>query len=75
MELTGYSSCKADPDLWMRKGGKDNGDEYYEYMLLYVDDTLAIGEHPKEMLEEIDKFFMMKPGSIQVPKLYLGAKL
>ena len=75
MDLTGYTSCKADPDLWIRKAVKDNGDEYYEYMLLYVDDALAIGEHPKVMLEEIDKFFMMKPGSIQVPKLYLGAKL
>ena len=24
---------------------------------------------------EIDKYFMMKPGSINVPKIYLGAKI
>ena len=75
MELLNYFPCKADPDLWMREAVKDNGDKYYEYVLLYVDDALAIGEHPKEQLLEIDKFFMMKPGSIEKPKIYLGAKL
>ena len=42
---------------------------------MYVDDALSVSEHPKEALEEIDKYFMMKPGSITVPKIYLGAKL
>ena len=75
MELLGYQSCLADPDLWMRRAVKDNGDDYWEYMLLYVDDALCISEHPKEALMEIDKYFMMKPGSIDVPKIYLGAKI
>ena len=75
MDLMGYRSCLADPDLWMREAIKDNGECYYEYVLLYVDDALAIGERPKEQLEEIDKYFKMKPGSITEPKLYLGAKL
>lgn len=75
MDLLGYTSCKADPDLWMREAVKNNGEKYYEYMLLYVDDALAISEYPKEQLMEIDKYFMMKPGSIEVPKIYLGAKL
>ena len=75
MQLLGYDSCKADPDLWMRAAVKDNGEKYYEYMLLYVDDALAVSEHPKEALLEIDKYFMMKPESIEVPKIYLGAKL
>ena len=44
-------------------------------MLLYVDDALSVSKHPKQALLEIDKFFMMKPDSIEVPKIYLGAKL
>ena len=75
MELLGYQSCLADPDLWMRRAVKDNGDDYWEYMLLYVDDALCISEYPKEALMEIDKYFMMKPDSINVPKIYLGAKI
>ena len=39
MKHLGYESCLADPDLWMRMAKKDNGDSYYEYLLLYVDDA------------------------------------
>ena len=75
MDHLGYESCLADPDLWLRKATKDNGTHYYEYILLYVDDTLAVSEHPKEQLLEIDKYFKFKPNSIEEPKIYLGAKL
>ena len=75
MEHLNYKSCLADPDLWMREGIKDNGEEYWEYMLLYVNDALAIGERPKEMLDQLNKYFELKPGSVGPPKIYLGAKL
>ena len=42
MEALNYLPCRADPDVWMRKVRKYNGTEYYEYMLLYVDDSLAL---------------------------------
>ena len=69
------AACKADPDLWMKKAVKGNGEEYYEYVLLYVDDCLCISEHPKETILKIDKYFPMKEGSIAAPSLYLGAKI
>ena len=75
MEHLGYTSCLADPDLWMRKAYKDGSEEaYWEYTLLYVDDALCVSEHPEAQLEELNKYFRLKPGSIQPPKLYLGAK-
>ena len=40
MSHLGYTLCKADPDLWMTVEKKDDGTEYYEYILLYVDDCL-----------------------------------
>ena len=42
IEMLGYTSCLEDPDLWIRKAVNDNGYDYYEYMLLYVDDYLCI---------------------------------
>lgn len=54
---------------------KDNGDEYWEYKLLYVDDTLCMSDYPKEALMGINKHFRMKPGSSEVPNIYLGAKI
>ena len=75
MDHLGYESCLADPDLWMRKAVSDKGQQYYEYMLLYVDDCLCISEHAEEALLQVNKYFPMKKGSIGPPKLYLGAKI
>ena len=76
MSHLGYSPCKADPDLWMREAIRpDDKFRYYEYVLLYVDDALAIGHDPIEQLNQLDKYFMMKKGSIGDPDVYLGGKL
>ena len=75
MEHMGYESCLADPDLWMREAKLDNGTEYYEYILLYVDDCLVISQYPKESLHRLGKYFPLKPESVGPPKLYLGGKL
>ena len=75
MEMLGYTSCLADPDLWIRKAITDNGNDYYEYMLLYTDDCLSVSEHPRQALMEVNKYFPLKPESVGPPKIYLGAKI
>ena len=73
----GFESCKADQDVWMRKAvhPKTNA-EYWEYVLLYVDDCLCASHRPKEVLEkEIGKYWTMKPGSVGPPTIYLGNKV
>ena len=50
MEILNNQPCLADPDLWMRSAVHINGAEYYEYVLLYVDDALVISKFPKEVL-------------------------
>ena len=68
-----FTSCPADPDVWMRPAKKSDGSEYYEYVLLYVDDTLVISENAEDVLRnEIGKYFEVKEKSIGPPKLYLG---
>ena len=49
--------------------------EYYAYILLYLDDILAIHHNAMSELNEIDKFFHIKPESKGDPTTYLGAKL
>jgi hypothetical protein len=70
-----FESCLADPDVWLRLAAKEDGEEYYEYLLVYVDDLLAISEHPKVILDDINSYFHLKPESVGPPDLYLGAKL
>jgi hypothetical protein len=70
-----FRSCLADPDVWLRHGRRQNGEEYYEYLLVYVDDLLALSEQPQAILDDINSYFKLKPGSVGSPNLYLGAKL
>lgn len=76
MRMIGYRPCLADPDVWFKEEVRpDDGSRYYAYMLLYVDDCLAIHHDAEGALKQLDRYFQMKPGSIGDPKVYLGAKL
>ena len=76
MHALGYESCKADGDLWYKPMTRpDDNVPYYTYVLLYVDDCMAISHNATATLQEIDKFFQMKLGSIGDPDIYLGGKL
>ena len=54
MEALNCLPRRADPDVWMQKVRKFNGPEYYEYMLLYVYDCLAISLTPNQCYNEIN---------------------
>ena len=76
MQHLGYTPCLADPDLWMKPEVRpDDGVAYYAYILCYVDDILSIAHNAEDVLRRLDKYFMLKPGSLGDPDIYLGAKL
>ena len=65
----------ADPDVWLRAATKTDGESYYEYVLMYVNDILSISCDARSILEEIQRTFKFKNGKIETPEFYLGAKL
>ena len=76
MRQLGYTSCKADPDLWLKAMTRpDNGTRYYTYILCYVDDILCIHHDAMSVLSKINEYLPLKPDSIGDPDIYLGAKL
>ena len=71
-----FRSCNADPDVWLRPAVKSDGAKYYQYVLLYTDDILAIMEEPEEFLrKELGNYFTLKEKSIGSPTQYLGNKV
>jgi hypothetical protein len=68
-------SYNVNPDVWMRPASKPDGEEYDEYILMYVDDILAISHCPMPMMEEIQRMVKFKNDKIEEPLNYLGAKL
>jgi hypothetical protein len=71
----GFESSLADPDVWLRPAVRADGTKYYEYVLIYTDDILALSVDPKAILMKIDQHFKLKPESIGVPTTYLGATI
>jgi len=71
----GYRSCLADPDIWIREAIKADNTPYYEYLAIYVDDTLCISERPNDTMQAIAKLYRLKDGSLETPKTYLGAQV
>ena len=64
MKYLGYTSCSADPDVWMQPAQKEEDIEYYDYVLLCVDDCLCVSEDPKHALVQISKYFSIKLRSL-----------
>ncbi len=68
-----FTSCLADPDVWMRPAKRSDGSDYYEYILLYTDDALVVSENAEQILRnELGRYFTLKEESIGPPKVYLG---
>ena len=71
----GFTPSRGDPDVWMRPAVKSDGEEYYEYVLVYVDDCMSISENADGVLKEVQATFKLKGDKIEEPTTYLGAKL
>ena len=70
-----FTMCYADNDVWMRPAVKLDGTKYYEYVLVYTDDILAVSKNPKEIMAMLDQHYLIKPESIGPPTRYLGSKI
>jgi hypothetical protein len=75
LDKIGFKSSIADPDVWLRAATKPDGEEYYEYILCYVDDILSISHDAKATMKAIERDFKFKKNEIAPPEIYLGARL
>ena len=63
----------ADSCVCRRKKKHANGEFYWEWLLVCVDDLLCVSEHPDKAIEEMP--FKKKAGSTGEPERYLGANV
>ena len=68
-----FDMCLADNDIWYKESTKRNGEKYYSYICIYVDDILICSENPKEHMDKLGEVFHLKPESVKEPDVYLGA--
>ena len=70
-----FKPTLADPDIWYKPETAADGFKYYSYILVYVDDLLIIDKDPSYYMCMVQSDFTVKPGSIEIPKTYLGAEI
>ena len=76
MQQMGYTTCKADPDLWYKAETRPTDNfRYYTYILCYVNDILCMHHDPMTILDQINRYMPLKPSLMGDPDIYLGAKL
>jgi Reverse transcriptase (RNA-dependent DNA polymerase) len=71
----GFTSCRADPDVWLRPATKVNGFQYYEYLLTYVDDCLVLSEKPQAIIDTLQNDHGYRLKDVGPPTRYLGAEI
>jgi hypothetical protein len=71
----GFIPTKADPDVYRRRAAKPNGFEYWELLLVYVDDILILSHEPKVHLTKLNQFYEFNLASVGTPERYLGTNI
>jgi hypothetical protein len=69
-----FENTIADPDVWRRSAKTESGKEYYELLLVYVDDILLSSHDPKPTMDLINSFYELKEPAAR-PETYLGAQI
>ena len=74
MKTMRYESTQADPDVWIKRDVKPNVQEYYCYMLVYVDDVLHVHHNLEIDMKLLSSFYRLKD-EVGSPRRYLGANI
>lgn len=69
----GYEPCiGADDNVYLKPMKDSQGNEYYGYLIVYVDDVLCIDKDPGRVLNLINRDYRLKEPPAP-PSMYLGA--
>ena len=69
----GYEPCVgADDNVYLKSMKNSQGNEYYSYLIVYVDDVLCIDKDPGKVLGMINRDYRLKEPPAP-PTMYLSA--
>ena len=63
----GYSSCCANLDVWMNQEVNKEVCKYWSYMLVSIDDCLAVHDDPDPVMEDLKSCYKLKWDSYGEP--------
>lgn len=69
----GFTSTKADVDVYRRRASKEDGTAYYEYLVVYVDDIICVSENPSKWMEILASRYRLR--EVGPPSKFLGSDI
>ena len=73
-----FTASLADSEVFMKANSFGDGrvhDEYYTYIMVYVDDILIIDKSPGHFMDILKPSYIIKPDSIKQSTSYLGSDI
>jgi hypothetical protein len=61
MQFLNFTSCLADPDVWLRPEIKPDGTKCYVYVLLYTDDALVVNSQAEDWMSKSKTLLSLLP--------------
>ena len=59
----------VDTDIWFKAQMEKDGNQYYKYIIVCVDDIIIVDKDPHEFMSMLMQKYTFKPSSIVDPKL------
>ena len=70
-----FVPTQADPDVYQRRAEKANCEDYYELLLVYMDDVLTCSHAPQAIMDNLALTYELKEGSVGEITIYIGAEI
>jgi hypothetical protein len=75
LSCLGFQSSLANPDVWLRAATKGDGEQYYKYVLMYVDNILAISSDPEAIVRDVQTTFKLKNDKNRNAGILFGSQI
>ena len=75
LDEMGFKSSIADPYVWIGPATKADGEQNYDFILVYIDDLLVIIQYAVSVIREAAEKFKLKKDKIEPPEIYLRGRL
>ncbi len=69
----GFTSTKADVNVYRCRASKEDGTAYYEYLVVYVDDIICVSENPSKWMEILASRYRLR--EVGPPSKFLGSDI
>ena len=71
----GYKYTEVNPYVWLELSMKSKISDYYNYIIVYVDNILHLAKDTKPAMNILNQAYILKGWIVGTPDIYLGENI